>query len=301
MKRTIFSLLFIFAATLLMASPKVKSGKLVEYKNFESSIIKPRDVFVWLPDSYNPKERYEVIYMHDGQMLFDSTTTWNKQEWMVDEVATELIESGKTRPFIVVGVANITKDRFGDYFPQKTLNYAPKGVEFSEDYTPNADNYLRFLVEELKPFIDKNYSTKRRAKHTSIMGSSMGGLISLYAVCEYPKVFGSAACLSIHTPMVTSSALEDMNPDIFAEAFREYLKENLPKTNSRKIYMDRGDQTLDATYPKYQDALDKLFEEMGWKSPIWFSMVYPGTAHREIDWAERLHIPFIFLKGEEKF
>ncbi len=300
MRKIFLVLVLTIVSVSLYADQEVKSGKLIEHKEFKSDVIKPRDVYVWLPEDYSPKKRYDVVYMHDGQMLFDAKTTWNKQEWMVDEVSAMLIENRQTRPFIVVGVANIAADRYGDYLPQKALDYLPKGVQLTKKVNANADNYLKFLVEEVKPFIDKNYSTNKGVKSTFVMGSSMGGLISLYALCEYPQIFGGAAAISTHTPMVLSGLNENLTPDILSKAFRDYLSDNLPKANSKKIYMDRGDQTLDATYPKYQDALDNLMKNKGWESPEWVSRVFPNTAHSETDWANRLRTPLQFLLGETK-
>lgn len=116
---------FLFIAfTLLLchygiAQQTVSLGQLVEYPGFNSSIVTPRDVFVWLPSDYSPKEKYDVLYMHDGQMLFDANTTWNKQEWGIDEVVGKLLNEKKIKPCIVVGVANIPETRYADYFPQK--------------------------------------------------------------------------------------------------------------------------------------------------------------------------------------
>ncbi len=300
MRRGLFVLMMLLVSSHLWATPNLASGRVVEYDNFASNNITPRDVTVWLPDNYTTKLRYDVLYMHDGQMLFDAESTWNKQEWGVDEVASALIEGGYTRPFIVVGVDNIASSRYGDYLPQGITEYLPADVKLDETVELNADNYLKFLVEELKPFIDKNYSTARGVNSTYLMGSSMGGLISLYAICQYPNVFGGVAALSTHTPMVLHGESGDLSADVLSQAFRDYLEANLPKANSRKIYMDRGDETLDATYPKYQDALDATMRAEGWKSPQWVSRVFPNTAHSETDWSARLRTPMQFLLGVEK-
>lgn len=141
------------------------------------------------------------------------------------------------------------------------------------------------MVEEVKPFIDKKYSTNKSVEHTFVMGSSMGGLISLYALCEYPEVFGGAACMSTHVPMILSNELSKEKADQWSEAFRNYLDKNLPKANSRMIYMDRGDATLDAYYPPYQDKLDSLMARKGWKTPMWISKVF-----RELDIRRKIGI-----------
>ena len=210
--KILFSIaLFGVIMTDVYSAQTVSTGKLTEFTKFESKYVSPRDVCVWVPDGYSPKNRYDVIYMHDGQMLFDANTTWNKQEWKVDEVAGSLIAEGKIRNCIVVAVSNISKTRYGDFLPQKTLEYLPEGTNIPKEIKYNADNYLRFLVEEVKPFVDKNYSTNKSKDHTFVMGSSMGGLISLYALCEYPDVFGGAGCVSTHVPMVLSKGFQKVS------------------------------------------------------------------------------------------
>lgn len=295
-------LTFAFALLLilpLVAQPHANGGILVEYKNFPSQYVTPRDVWVWLPHRYEKGEKYDVLYMHDGQMLFDSTTTWNHQEWQVDENMSRLIKEGKTRPCIVVAIANIPETRYGDYFPRKTLDYLPAGKAVSPDIKFNADNYLHFIVAELKPYIDSHYSTRKGRNHTFIMGSSMGGLISLYALCEYPAVFGGAACLSTHVPMVLSSTLPNREADEWAAAFRSYLNDHLPAAKGHLLYMDRGDSTLDRYYPPYQTAIDSVVRSRGWNEKHFVTRIFPGHSHAENDWARRLSYPLKFLLKRE--
>ncbi len=267
-----------------------------------SKYIDMRPVDIWLPDDYPNGAPYDVIYMHDGQMLFDGTTTWNSQEWNVDETVGKLIHTKKIKNCIVVGVWNIPEKRYSDYFPQKVLN---KIIEPDLLLTlknlikgePNADNYLKFLVTELKPFIDSNYIIKSGCENTFIMGSSMGGLISLYAMCEYPNVFGGAACLSIHSPLIMPGSVDSAKHKLLVNMFIDYLSFNLPKANTRKIYMDYGDQTLDAYYAPYQQKIDEIMVEKGWKYPYWETKFFPGENHSEEAWSKRLYIPLNFLLG----
>lgn len=297
--RKILFLLSALAAFTMNAEVKVASGHVDEYPAFKSDNITPRDVYVWLPEDYTPNQKYDVIYMHDGQMLFDASTTWNHQEWEVDEVLGDLIKQNRTRPTIVVGVASVNQSRYGDYFPAKALKYLPAGTAIPEGINYDADNYLKFLVEELKPFIDKTYSTNPDKEHTGVLGSSMGGLISMYALCEYPEVFGGAVCMSTHNAL----ALDIENPEIseiWAKAFRDYLTATLPAANSAKIYMDRGDKMVDAYYPPYQNQVDAMMLGLGWQAPNFISNVYPGDAHCEVDWAARLRYPLTFLVGKDE-
>lgn len=279
---------------------QVSPGRLECYNSFSSPHFTDRTVLVWLPEGYNPEERYAVLYMHDGQMLFDAETSWNKKTWDVDAVAAKVQGDGRCRPFIVVGVENHAKNRLTEYMPEKVLNYLPAENELLKKFDRAAfiaDDYLTFLVKELKPFIDSTYSTRPDAANTVVMGSSMGGLISLYALCEYPEVFGSAACLSTHTPVAIDDMIEQA--PIWSKALRDYLNERLPAVGSNRIYMDHGDQTADALYPPFQKRVDALFADKGWGEENYRSLFFAGAAHDETSWQERLHIPLEWLLGAE--
>lgn len=303
MKKTFFASLLLFSFLYSKAQGvKVTSGKVQRFENFKSTLIDPRNVDVWLPDGYSDKEKYAVLYMHDGQALYDAETTWNKQAWEVDQVAGKLIADGKTTKFIVVGIWNNGQKRHAEYFPQKPYesltqtqrdtitSQLQKAGRNKEVFKPYSDLYLQFLVTELKPFIDQNFSTKTDQKNTFVAGSSMGGLISMYAICEYPKIFGGAACLSTHWPGTFSSA---NNP--IPEAFTNYLKTNLPNPKDHKIYFDYGDQTLDALYKPYQEKADEVMKSKGFTSKNWKTKFFPGENHSEEAWAKRLNIPLLFL------
>jgi len=293
----------------LLAKPtfqKPVSGKIELIENFASKYVSVRNIEVWLPKGYNDKEKYSVLYMHDGQMLFDASTTWNKQAWDVDDVATALMNGNKIQKFIVVGIWNDSKKRHSDYFPQKpfeTLSPDQKNLiiqkliesgRIERLLQPQSDNYLRFLVQELKPFIDKNYSVYTDRKHTFVAGSSMGGLISMYAICEYPTVFGGAACISTHWPGIFTT---ENNP--IPEAFNSYLKAHLPRLKNSKLYFDYGDKTLDAMYPPLQKVIDITLQHANPKNKYnWQTQFFPGKDHSENAWKERLNIPLEFLLGK---
>lgn len=271
-------------------------GSIDYYPDFKSDHFASRDVLVWLPEDYSQNEKYAVLYMHDAQMLYDKETSWNKQSWEVDSLAHALISSGRTMPFIVVGVNNFDNTRLYDYMPRRVFDYLPQEELQRSMINPDkivSDNYLKFLVKELKPFIDSRYSTRPEAEYTAISGSSAGGLISLYAICEYPEVFGAAACLSTHTPMSLSESYDELTASapVWSKSLRDYLSEHQPPVNSVKIYMDCGDQTLDAIYPIYQAKVDSLFRSYGWDENHYQSHVYPGHKHDENSWKRRFDIP----------
>ena len=282
--------------------PKVSSGQILRLEAFPSQFIDPHNVYIWLPDGYSEREKYAVLYMHDGQSLFDSTITWNKQAWDVDVVAAELMKRGVTRKFIVVGIWNNGASRHAEYFPQQpfeemspadrdTVTAALQRMgRTKERFQPNSDNYLRFLVRELKPYVDKNFSTRKDRKNTFIAGSSMGGLISMYAITQYPKVFGGAACLSTHWPGIFS--LEN-NP--VPAAFEAYLRIKLPKPGKNKFYFDYGTATLDALYPGIQVRVDAIMREKGYSAAQWQTLRFEGADHSERAWRARLDQPLMFL------
>jgi predicted alpha/beta superfamily hydrolase len=288
----------------LAQMPATTSGRLTRHENFKSAFVEPRNVDVWLPDGYNGNEKYAVLYMHDGQMLFDSTTTWNGQDWGVDETIGKLLDERKIQKCIVVAIWN-TRLRHIEYFPQKAMDYLTEqqkkdllAYTIGEDNYrllkdgPISDNYLRFLVNELKPFIDSTYPTLTGPDHTYIAGSSMGGLISMYALCEYPGVFGGAACLSTHWPGIF--IVED-NPVPFA--FLAYMRDHLPPPGHNRIYFDYGTETLDAMYEPFQIQADSIMKSKGYSTENWITRKFQGEDHSEQAWKRRLSVPLIFLMG----
>ncbi|QDO93554.1 alpha/beta hydrolase [Formosa sediminum] len=278
---------------------KIVSGTLFRVSEFPSKYITPRTVDIWLPKGYSKTKKYAVLYMHDGQMLFDASTTWNKQEWMADEVASELMMSHKTKDFIIVGIHNISETRYADLFPKKTINYLNDEektafLAYAKTDKPHlefkGDDYLKYLVKEIKPYVDSHFSTLKNQENTFVAGSSMGGLMSWYAICEYPDVFAGAACISTHWP--------GANPELdgpFPKAFFSYIKANMPDPETHKLYFDFGTKTLDQYYPQYEEYVNTLFLNAGYTTTNFKNEKFEGADHSEASWQKRLDIPFIFL------
>ncbi len=285
----------------LPASDKVEET-IIRIDSFPTKYIVPRNVDIWLPKEYSAKKKYSVIYMHDGQNLFDANTTWNKQEWKADEIASKLMTENKVKDFIIVGIHNIPEIRFLDLYPTKTLDYLPKNTKDSifEDSKKKelniveadfkGDNYLKFIVEEVKPYIDANYSTLKKAANTFIAGSSMGGLMSMYGICEYPAVFSGAICISTHWPGMYP---KENNP--IPDSFFSYLKAKIPSPKTHKFYFDFGTETLDQYYPQYEETVNKLFYEKGYTTKNYKNLRFEGENHSELSWQKRFDIPLLFL------
>ncbi len=296
---------FLLSVAKTMAQiPQVSYGQLVRLSDFPSQFVKPRHVDVWLPPGFDSTKRYPVLYMHDGQMLFDSAITWNKAAWNVDKVLGKLIESGQIKPCIVVGIWNSVSGRFADYLPEKpwfTISESWRQALLKEPYArilsdgkPVSDQYLKFLVSELKPTIDKRFPTLTDQQNTWIAGSSMGGLISWYAVCEYPQVFSGAICMSTHWPGIYRT-----DNNMFPKAFMTYLKRKLPKPGKHKFYFDFGSATLDSMYKPYQQLADKIMKGKGYTKKNWITLEFPGEGHTEKSWNKRFDKPVLFLTGKQ--
>lgn len=283
--------------------PKLASGELIRIDSFPSKHVTPRTVDIWLPDGYSHNEEYAVLYMHDGQALFDASKTWNNQEWMVDETIGKLMDENKIKKTIVVGIWNSDGGRHSDYFPQKPfeslditlqdslLNYAKRynaSTLFANGI--QSDNYLKFITSELIPYINQNYNEFESTENTFIAGSSMGGLISMYAICEYPFVFGGAACMSTHW---VGTFTNKNNP--IPDAFIDYLAQNLPEPGQNRIYFDYGTATLDSLYEPYQLKVDSVMRLRGYDSTNWVTLKFDGENHTERAWASRFDVPMEFL------
>lgn len=278
-----------------------KNATITRIDSFPSKFVENRTIEILLPRGFDQSQNYPVLYMHDGQMLFDSTTTWNGQEWGVDEKLGTLIAEDVIDPVIVVGIWNTT-NRHSEYFPQKPFESLPEHVQDSLLQLGRSENtslfqipvssdlYLQFLVDELKPYIDENFPTNPDRKSTFIMGSSMGGLISLYAISEYPEVFGAAACLSTHW----IGTFTDQNNPIPAAFFR-YMSDNLPDPADHKLYFDYGTETLDAYYEPFQQVADSILIEGGYNVTNWLTRKFEGQDHSERAWNSRLQVPLKFL------
>lgn len=291
------------------AVPTVSAGRIVDLGVLTSRTSDPRRVVVWLPSGYRADgPRYSVLYMHDGQNLFDKATAGYGMEWGIDETLDRLIRERKVRPTIVVGIWSTAK-RLQEYVPSKAFARLPQSyiarVEKLYGGGPLSDGYLKFIVDELRPMINRRFRVLTDRDDTAIMGSSMGGLISLYAIDEYPDVFGAAGMVSTHWPLfVPQKQADKLNDEEFTAvsgAFTGYLKAELAVPRAHRLYFDHGTETLDAEYARYQERVDRVVEAKGYvQNKNWLTVNYPGEAHNEVSWASRVEIPLRFLLPPRK-
>ena len=223
-------------------------------------------------------------------MLFDPELCWNGHSWEVDSVAHQLIRYGDIEPIIIVGIWN-TKKRWEEYMPQDVFSYLDE-KDHKKDYDNVFSNdYLKFIVEELKPHIDANFRTKSNPSDSYIMGSSMGGLISWYALCKYPDVFHNAVCVSTHWPGVKPEYQHPLPP-----AIKAYFKDHLPEAGKHNIYFDFGTETLDKYYEPHQNAIDTIMMDKGYtRGEDWLTVKFPGEEHTEVAWRKRVNFPLMYF------
>jgi enterochelin esterase-like enzyme len=286
----------------------VSSGTLLRLDSAHATPwLSARPLDIWLPRTYDGKRKHAVLYMYDAQMLFDAKVTWNHQEWRVDEVLDSLIAAKTILPTIVVGLHNGGMMRNFEYFPQKPFNtlkskfsdstMADIAMRYGSDSTfpVQSDKYLQYMVEGVKPLVDSAFAVYTDKSATAVAGSSMGGLMSIYAIGEYPEVFGTALCMSTHWPGGFAPNEEIPN------AFEAYVAEYLRPERVGKIYFDYGTETLDGMYEPFQNQINEVLLNNGFESEKnWTTQKFPGAAHDEKSWAKRLHIPFTFAFAKQR-
>lgn len=291
MIRALLAALLALVATIAPAAAQ-EAGRFVTIAAAPSTNIAAPRVTIWLPPGYDAgRQRYGVVYMHDGQNLFDRKRSSYDKVWAADASVLRLVAAHRIAPVIVVGIDQPGEARYRQYFPQALDAMASPALQADIDGSAKGaltgDAYLRFLTDELKPLIDRTYRTRADAAHTAVIGSSMGGLISCYAFIERPEVFGRAGCVSTHWPLTFQLKLApgDERPALW----KAYLTQHLGKPDGRRLWMDHGDQTLDANYAPFQALIDADLVALGWRKGRDFeSRAYPGAAHEENAWAARM-------------
>ena len=249
-------------------------GSIVRHEFYSKLLDNQRSIDIYLPPDYedNTDEYYPVIYMHDGNNLFDPTIAFGDVHWEVDTTIEKLIKIGALQKIIVVGIHN-TMGRDYEYTWTEMQNEATGELEGG-----GGERYAEFIVSELKPFIDENYRTLTDRENTATIGSSLGGLISLYLGLYYPQVFSKIGAMSPSlwwADGLICDQINEMSPDL-------------------KIWLDMGtgeDLSRDQFLNVMEGLRNKGYNE-GEK------IVYledKGVEHSEQDWAKRFHLPLLFF------
>lgn len=259
------------------------TGTVKHHEGFRSEVLpSTRNLIVYLPPDYDkePKRRYPVLYMHDGQNVFDGMTSFIPNgEWRADEAAEALIRTKLIEPIIIVGIDNGGAARGDEYLPtqMKRGNEAMGG---------KADLYGRMLIEEIKPMIDRTYRTKRDAANTALAGSSFGGIITLHLGLTHPDVFSK---LGVFSPSLW------WDNEVMTK-----LTAALGKKTARKIWLDIGTEEGDQSVPQ-TERLGKVLEKQGYTLGKDLVVYVDGFAkHNEAAWSSRFGEFLIFMFGTKR-
>lgn len=256
----------------------------LQLREFSSRIFHNRRFLrVWLPPEYdlpeNAERRYPVFYLNDGQNLFDPATSFTHIEWQVDETADRLIRTAEIPPTIFVGIDNARLERLKEYLPYRSLN--PMVLR------PQGTRYPEFLLKEVMPFINQHYRTAKGPEHTSLGGSSLGGLISLYTVMASPGVFGRV--------LIESPSLWVSNRQILRDA-------RLVRHWPEKVFLGIGTQEIGREEKDRQTVenvrdLERSLRRSGLDDRRLCVEVAEGGTHSEAAWAARFPQALKFLFG----
>ncbi len=263
-------------------------GTLHYWQDMPSKHLKEsRHVVTWLPPGYDPasSRRYKVIYMHDGQNLFDPRLSYTNIDWGVDEAMMQGVSEGKYEPAIIVGIWN-TADRLKEYSPDHL-----------------GHNYTRFILEELMPRIESSYNVKTGPENTFSMGSSMGGLISFHLVRNHPEVFSACGCVSTHVTW-SEQQIAYFNGGNPAQAnpvpyILRSLEGSEPMPPGQRMFFDYGTKGLDEAYAPVTGELVKWLNSQGYAEGSGLKVKqFDGDDHKEKYWRARVGEHLDWLLGE---
>ena len=263
-------------------------GVLERHEDFDYGPLMPRPVDVWLPRSYQAGTRpircctcttgrtFSILPSHMAALIGELTR--RSSGWVSTPASFHQSLSA----------SGTDAQRLREFMPQEPVQSGalrtrvarfanrPEGKLLS-------DAYLEFLVRQVKPFVDATYCTLPERDHTFVMGSSMGGLISLYALERYPEVFGGTGCVSTHWPVGRNGLVRAMGVA-------------LPRAGTHRLYFDYGTANLDSQYQPYQQRMDDYVRDAGYRrGKDWLTLKFPGADHSECAWRARVHLPLQFL------
>lgn len=263
-------------------------GRFVEWRDVNSAFLDySRHVTIWLPPEYDqfPDRTFDVLYMADGHNLFDPAIAYGGVDWGIDEALLRLTQAGVMEPVIVIGVWN-TEARYAEYSPWH-----------------RAPDYAQFLKQELIPRVNSEFRTNTGPEATTHMGSSMGGLLSLYLTTQHSDAFGAGGCLSTH--VIFSETLfaqgtgrdEDLasaDPTPFLS--RDIANGQFSVPDGAKLWFDYGTEGFDAGYEPVHVELNAALLGLGLEEGQDYVMrKYEGADHNELSWRQRLEDPLRFL------
>lgn len=266
-------------------SPKADVTGELQLHEFPSRIYRnSRYLRVWLPPGYHDGENvarhYPVLYLNDGQNLFEAATSFTGVEWQVDETADRLIREGKVRPLITVGIDNARNERVKEYLPYRSFH--PPILR------PQGKRYPEFLINEVMPFVHQRYRVARGPENTGLGGSSLGSLISLYTVIDRPGIFGR---LLLESPSLFVSHRRLLK---YSHYFRQWPGRIFLAIGTKEV----GREDKDRQVVEDVRELERILRSAGLGENRLLVRIDDGAAHNEGEWAKRFPEALSFLFGD---
>ena len=314
----VFVILLFSLTTGSASTEEIVFGTLLE-EVFESKFLGERRLLIYSPSKEVIDQDTTFIIIQDGQYLFDGKVNWRDEEWGIDETLQSLNKKNKLPNIVVVGVENAARTnggklldeskRYAEYFPKQAIKYFGFGFrKFAYQNFVDLEkfDYIKFLEEELIPYLEDKFERDMSSKNMGILGSSMGGLISLNALIELPQRFGFAASLSTHwigiRPLDYAlfpfrSEIRFFGDPYTTEAIYSYIIENIDELREKKIYLDRGTESLDQFYEEPQNKIDEIFSS---NALTFQSLVFEGFGHNPKDFGKRFEGVLNFILEENR-
>ena len=314
----VFVILLFSFTTGSASTEEIVFGTLSE-EVFESKLLGERRLLIYSPSEEVIDQDTTFIIIQDGQYLFDGNVNWRDEEWGIDETLQSLNKKNKLPNIVVVGVENAARTnggklldeskRYAEYFPKQAIKYFGFGFrKFAYQNFVDLEkfDYIKFLEEELIPYLEDKFERDMSSKNMGILGSSMGGLISLNALIELPHRFGFAASLSTdwigirpldYALFPFRSEIRFFGDPYTTEAIYSYITENIDVLREKKIYLDRGTESLDQFYEGPQNKIDEIFSS---NALTFQSLVFEGFGHNPKDFGKRFEGVLNFILDENR-
>ena len=236
-----------------------------------------RRIQIYYPYSKNVNNKTKFIIMNDGEELFSENDSWNGKAWNIDETFKDLKTQKENLNLVIIAIdsakrinGNILDEtrRYAEYFPKESIKYIDGNLKrsiYSNFIDSQKFNYQDFVINKVIPFIEKKFDTKLNRDNLGIIGASMGGLSALNMSIENPEIFGFVGCISTHWVGIKISEylilpfrMKISGDESTTKAIQKYIKDNVSKLSSQKLYFDHGTVGLDSLYANPQNEINKI-------------------------------------------
>ena len=236
-----------------------------------------RRIQIYYPYSKNVNDQTKFIIMNDGEELFSENDSWNGKAWNIDETFKDLKTQKENLNLVIIAIdsakrinGNILDEtrRYAEYFPKESIKYIDENLKrsiYSNFIDSQKFNYQDFVINKVIPSIEKKFDTKLNRDNLGIIGASMGGLSALNMSIENPEIFGFVGCISTHWVGIKISEylilpfrMKISGDESTTKAIQKYIKNNVSKLSSQKLYFDHGTVGLDSLYENPQNEINKI-------------------------------------------